>query len=265
MKYINELKNIDTQHKAYLLGLAYADGYVSNKVFKIALAEDDVYVLMNIQREIPMLKLNYMNALNYKNSLSKRDQYALCKNTKELCKDLERHGLISAKSKSKNSDLLQYPNIPNEFDKDFIRGLFDGDGSISTPLSRPLSRHLEIGMVNKLFITQLQEKLKEYNILLDYREVQDNRNNRLPRYILKSQNYENISKFGNFIYENSLVHLHRKKEYFDTLQNPLERQSEIYNSNPDCPNCGSKITTSNGFRGKKKRYKCKECTKGFSI
>ena len=43
-----------------------------------------------------------------------------------MCLDLSKYGIIPNKTKKTKT----LPDIPNEFKKDFIRGLIDGDGSI---------------------------------------------------------------------------------------------------------------------------------------
>lgn len=57
--YNNELKNIDSPEKAYLLGLFYSDGCIYSKnccyYASIVLHEDDKYLLKIIVSKFPFL------------------------------------------------------------------------------------------------------------------------------------------------------------------------------------------------------------------
>lgn len=128
---INEayFDTIDTPNKAYILGFLYADG--SNCLDKctvtMSLQEEDRDILERIRREIgsekPLEYLDYTNkndgGYTYKN------QYRLLLFNKHICKTLETLGMIPNKSLK-----LQFPNIKPELYSHFIRGYYDGDGSI---------------------------------------------------------------------------------------------------------------------------------------
>ncbi len=131
--YLNEhyFDEIDTPNKAYVFGLLYADGSINipKSTTAISLQEDDRYLLEQLRNEIgsekPLEYLDYSHkhdfGYNYKN------QYRLILFSKHICKELSSKGLVQNKSL-----VLEFPTcIKDELLSHFIRGYFDGNGSIN--------------------------------------------------------------------------------------------------------------------------------------
>lgn len=121
--------NINTSNKAYVLGLLFSDGTISSlekHILRLSLQEKDKKILEKILKDMeaehPLRFINYRDKNpNWSN------QYFFDINDKELCEGLYAHGMHQNKSLT-----IDYPiNLPSEFNKDFIRGLMDGDGNIS--------------------------------------------------------------------------------------------------------------------------------------
>lgn len=120
---------IDTSNKAYSLGLLFSDGTITSlekHIVRLSLQEGDKSILekmlIDMQSDHPLYFIDYNN----KNPKHK-NQYFFSINDKELCEGLYKHGIHANKSLT-----IGYPiDMPHEFDKDFIRGLLDGDGYIS--------------------------------------------------------------------------------------------------------------------------------------
>jgi transposase len=119
---------IDTQGKAYYLGLLFADGCVSisdnSSRIEINLQEEDKEILEKFS-----LTILRENALKFRD-LSKRgkkNQWVLRLNNKKMCKQLEKIGCPPAKSL-----ILFWPQwlINPELQRHFIRGYYDGDGGL---------------------------------------------------------------------------------------------------------------------------------------
>lgn len=118
-------EQIDTEEKAYWLGFLLTDGCIiehPKPSIHIDLKTSDSELLHKFQE---FLGSNYpiynsQNKCNGKTIWSKR----LKINSKQLVKDLIEKGVIPRKS-------LSTVFIETGFDRDFIRGIFDGDGSIS--------------------------------------------------------------------------------------------------------------------------------------
>lgn len=121
MKKVNEnyFDNIDCENKAYWLGFIFADGNVSDENrIEIGLHIDDFSHLEKFKKDI-----EYVGEIkNKKGTNSCRITFR----NKKLVNTLKKYGVCENKSKTK-----EFPkNIPNEYIKDFVRGYFDGNGSI---------------------------------------------------------------------------------------------------------------------------------------
>lgn len=120
---------IDNQDKAYILGLLYADGSnsISKSTVSISLQEEDVDILEKIKNIVgsskPLEYLDYSNKHDY--GYNYKNQYRLLFFSKHMCDALNHIGMIPNKSLK-----LEFPNIDKELYKHFIRGYFDGDGSL---------------------------------------------------------------------------------------------------------------------------------------
>lgn len=114
---------IDTVEKAYLLGWIASDGHIGKRGFKIAIHQKDIKILEflrdNICKEIPIRK--------FKTKTSKLCSFEI--NSQQISKDLCQWLNIKP---GKKSDIVSFPKL-NNFCLDFIRGYFDGDGSINDP------------------------------------------------------------------------------------------------------------------------------------
>ena len=122
---------IDTQEKAYILGLLYADGCIvpSKHFVTISLQESDVDVLKKINDELKSSRpLGYRDYSQKSKKYS--NQYVLCINSIPICENLVSMGLVE------NKDFrLEFPTndiINDEFMASFLLGMSDGDGSIIT-------------------------------------------------------------------------------------------------------------------------------------
>ena len=119
---------INTQNKAYILGLLFADGnnFPDHNAITIALQEEDKYVLDFIKDELEYEGPIRFIPLHNKNSKYK-NQYTLVINDPYMSSCLEKLGVVKAKSL-----ITTFPEyIRMNYIRHFIRGYFDGDGSIS--------------------------------------------------------------------------------------------------------------------------------------
>lgn len=110
-----------SQDMAYILGLWFADGniYCHKKKcnFTICLHNDDSYLLEEIKK-----KMQTDRPLRY----SKRDKCcSLVITSKAIVSRIIKLGGITRKSL-----VCDFPSVPKKYICDFIRGFFDGDGSI---------------------------------------------------------------------------------------------------------------------------------------
>lgn len=124
----NFFETINTQEKAYILGLLYADGCVSTKINHVILcfSEIDIELLEDV-RDI-LAPINTIRSQIQKISAKEQCRLVVCNS--KIKQDLIKHGCVPAKSLI----LKQPTTIPSHLIRHFIRGYFDGDGCISKTL-----------------------------------------------------------------------------------------------------------------------------------
>ena len=145
---------IDTENKAYILGFLYADGNVSNDMYyiNIDISENDIDILDNISSEIYKKKPKYIKRI-----ISDKSYVRLTISSKHMCESLARLGCVP----NKTFKIDKIPDIPHELIRHFIRGYFDGDGTVSIKKKNSLFVSI-IG--NLQFLEQVSEYLKESDI-----------------------------------------------------------------------------------------------------
>ena len=120
-----------------------------------------------------------------------------------------RHGLAEAKSLT-----LQFPkNIPDEYLNHFIRGFFDGDGSIVARTTK-YNTYFQVSITSGSydFLQILQSVLKDkYNITSQI--YADGRITN-KAYYLRITKHSEICKFRSMIYKDATTYLDRKYQKF---------------------------------------------------
>lgn len=128
-------KVIDTPDKAYILGWIYSDGNVMKKgKIRISIQEGDKHILEEIKN-----KMKYTGEIMYKKPKNSRckPQSLLNIDRVDMAYDLIKLGAVPNKSL-----ILTFPTseqVPEHLLNHFIRGVFDGDGSISIKKNKYLS------------------------------------------------------------------------------------------------------------------------------
>ena len=200
----NYFEKIDTQNKAYFLGLIAADGSVfqCNKgkiVFSISLIDKDLLDLLYIEI-CGSDKLVREVKRKYRDGSSK--MYEIKFSDEIFTNNLISNGILINKTFT-----LDFPNIDEEFISHYIRGYLDGDGTVYK-----FSGKLFIAFYgNKIFIPKLRDYLFNNNILETKYAIID-RGNHCSIHI--SSKKANLSMY-NYIYNNSNIYLKRKKSIFD--------------------------------------------------
>lgn len=256
MDYNFEFENIDTTDKAYVLGLFFADGCITSlNAVRISLVDEQL--IRDVHK-----KFNFFNLCVFDYSIYNKNskiQYSLAKKSKHLHNHLSLLGLVRRKS-TINADKLHIPLLDKGLYSHFIRGYFDGNGSISIPKARPNLRRVEICSSSKVFIEDLINILKDNNINVPIYRSKDNTNSIL--YLIEWVKAEDIINFGNFIYNKADIKLDRKFNLFKNF-----KLVDKTDNNPKCPICKNNLKKA-GTRPNSKvvltRFKCKNCNKGFS-
>lgn len=98
--------------------MLYADGYITRQQLGLKLKESDKNLVEKIKNYFSKdIKLQYDK---------KRKVYSFVVSSTTVIKNLEKLGFLRQKSKKE----LQIPDMPDNLKRHFIRGYFDGDGSI---------------------------------------------------------------------------------------------------------------------------------------
>ncbi|MFA7219227.1 MAG: LAGLIDADG family homing endonuclease [Synergistaceae bacterium] len=147
--YVNEnFFNEWSNDMAYVLGLWWADGCIYgdyNNRFDISLHSDDEYLLEDI------LTLMESDHKVYRS----KNMSSIVIVSKKLCEGVFSRGGIKRKSLHG-----RFPDVPHEYMPFFIRGLWDGDGTIF--MNKKIKKYVSSIMSgNKDFIYQLHNILKE--------------------------------------------------------------------------------------------------------
>lgn len=182
-----------SHNMAYILGFWYADGCIyGGKMFDITLHKKDKYIIKKIAQE-----LDYQGPiLDYVDRQACRINFSC----KVIYNDLITLGGTERKSKT-----LQFPNVPIEFLPDFIRGYFDGDGSVYNVKGKRINTNFACGS-NKFLQSLLQLLKKEAGI--------EGGSISIANQSLTFGKKDSI-KLGNYIYQNNPeLYLLRKYEKF---------------------------------------------------
>ena len=124
----HKFDKIDTPGKAYWLGFCYADAYnnIGSTTFVISLKEEDYDHVVKLADFVEIETSKVQRSITKLNG--KEFPIATLKlYSKHLCLKMEELGCPQAKSFK-----IKYPKwLPEKFNSHFIRGMFDGDGSLS--------------------------------------------------------------------------------------------------------------------------------------
>lgn len=120
-------QHIDSEVKAYALGLLITDGHITKEMHKamISQTESDSYILREIAEA-----MDYKGDLKVDapkpNSYQTNNTCTLVLNSTLLCQDLVNLGLSSPKT-----SITKLPKVHSTVEPHLLRGIWDGDGSIS--------------------------------------------------------------------------------------------------------------------------------------
>jgi hypothetical protein len=147
--------SIDTPNKAYWFGFLCADGNVDGKGrtrIRLALQEQDRHHVIAFQQFVGSSCVV---------GRSNHNSYELSFSSKFMHRDLIAHGCTPVKSKT-----LKYPEflINTELERHFIRGYFDGDGSIThyVKYGKYISPRVSFTTGSVDFADALMERLQQF-------------------------------------------------------------------------------------------------------
>ena len=152
----NYFSTIDNEDKAYWLGFLAADGCVHGHYCILTLQKKDREQIEKFRDTLGITTIQIRDYSQITRTGKKCDYSTLSIGCKQLTDDLKKHGVIERKSL-----ILQPPQISDDFIYDWIRGYFDGDGSIS--YSQKNNRWQCNCISTKEILEWMQEKLNIQN------------------------------------------------------------------------------------------------------
>jgi len=210
---INYFDNIDTEDRAYFLGLLWADGCnykVDGKAHQIVihLQNRDRHILEEFATKI----YGDTKILSIRKKKDERCQLMCCFRipNKYISDVLFEHGMVPRKSL-----IVDWPkNLPENMIKHFIRGEYDGDGGISYNSNSKNYEVMFIGSV--LFISKLQNYLnKELNDNFSLKI--EKKKFSVPMAYLRIHGNLKCKKFLDWLYDGAKTKLDRKYQRYLSL------------------------------------------------
>lgn len=194
-------KYIQTEEDAYFLGLMFADGYNNEKEGRITLSLGDKDIEL-LEKFKSYFQTNQPILGKVRESDKHQNVALLSINDKEISINLANHGCTQKKTFT-----LKFPKLKADLINHFIRGYFDGDGSIYN------SAVSFVG--TESFLLDLNEELYQ-RTNVNYSTIRnrypDRENSiRETRYIGKNK----VLELYNYLYYNATVFLTRKKLRFE--------------------------------------------------
>lgn len=199
--------SIDTQNKAYILGLLFADGsnIESHNSIVLSLQEQDGYLVEAVKRELEYTGPIYFIKLHDKN-IRYKNQCRLCVNDERLSHALATLGIVNNKSL-----IAQFPGyIPDDLMHHFIRGYFDGDGSVSYSTT---SRKAYVSIVGTLdFCNHIKDVLYEHDIKSSIQHPKQSGDHNT--FVVSINGFPNVLGLMYYLYQDADLKMFRKYEKF---------------------------------------------------
>jgi hypothetical protein len=206
-------ENIDTEEKAYWLGFMFADGYIidySNKYgedkFGITLHGDDIKTLEDFKKAI--------NSTNPITDVSSNGRFLMriVMSSQKTVDDLISHGCFKQKSL-----ILKPPiGVPENLIHHFIRGFFDGDGSIfwnKTAFERHSTWNTPSYNIN---ITSTKEMIEWIIDIIGFGTLCKEQRREKTWYYKQSGN-KKVRAFCDYIYKDATIYMERKYKLYQDL------------------------------------------------
>jgi hypothetical protein len=210
---INFFKEINNKNKAYILGLIISDGYVNK--FKLTFTSKDSELVEIFKRELKSEHKLAKYDIFDKRTNKTYTRYSLQIASKEIVDDLNKLGIYPNKSFT-----CEMPNIPNEYFWHFIRGVFDGDGSITNEKNQKKGRLRFQIIGSEALLKQIKHDFLRYHISNNTKltnTVYQSSNNYISKIFYYSYHDLNIIK-NEMYYDSETLRLSRKYEIFQTLR-----------------------------------------------
>lgn len=208
---------------AYILGYIATDGNVSqDRVLKLALQKQDRPLLEKIKDEIEFTGNIYNKEIHLKSTDKDYESSYMNIYDREICSDLKKLNIISNKSLV----LGRFDFIPDEYEMNFLLGVFDGDGSVGQNLGDKCKNSIQIRLryfsASLEFIEYIKDTMEKHG----FSEVKIREEKRKNDFYSLCYSTKDSIKFYEDAYSNGTIWLDRKKEKFEYLINKRKEYEE---------------------------------------
>ncbi len=215
----NFFENIDSEEKAYWLGFMFADGYIvdyekkyGEDKFGITLKGTDIKTLEDFKKSIKAT-----NPITDVSSKGRNLKRIICSSQKTV-NDLISHGCVKQKSL-----ILKPPiGVPDELVHHFIRGFFDGDGSIFYNKAAFEFHKTYLIPSFSVNITSTKEMIEWIINTVGFGNIYKEARREKTWYYAQGGN-KKVLNFCNFIYKDATIYMQRKYELYKELLKYTER------------------------------------------
>lgn len=194
-------ENIDTEAKAYFLGLIVADGNVDNSSstrsenIRLELKDKDILELL-VKETKTSSALQY-----YKREGRKNATYKWSVRSSKMADDLKKYGVVP--NKTYVTDSL-YFGLREDLKRHYIRGIVDGDGSIYRSND---TWNLNVTSKSVNFLEELQDVFMEMTGKLNRKKITDYKGVHKLVYVSRD-----VEKLCHVLYTDSNFYIKRKKD-----------------------------------------------------
>ncbi len=224
--YLNEyyFHKVDSERKAYFLGLLYADGCnCDDYAVTISLQEEDRFLIDTLKEELQSTRPLIFSK---KKQEHHKNLIGVSLNSLILSNQLTELGCTPRKSLT-----LKFPTedqVPKHLLRHFIRGYFDGDGYVGkTDCNAIIYNPIGCSVVSTLdFCNSLSEILKnelDVNTFIEKRFKDSDKSTRQLRICGNQQIY----KFLSWIYEDCEIYMERKYLRYKSAESMMKVRNLI--------------------------------------
>ena len=214
---------------SYILGFIVADGCVGvkclrkdgSKQFFLSITSKDVSLLENIRKAMSAKQ----SIILKQNGIKKGVCYHLQIGYQEICRDLMNLGIYPRKTYNLNPI-----KVPDKYFSDFVRGFFDGDGTVyiydvnGTP-------QIKVGFVSASlpFLAEFNKQLCK-NLKIPLKSIHKTIDQKRKTIAQFSINFyiNDCERLYKFIYKNASIFLDRKYRIFEKWENMKFKNRRYY-------------------------------------
>jgi intein-encoded DNA endonuclease-like protein len=194
---------INSEEKAYWLGFLYADGCIQNrqtgqKLVSLAVKDKEVIdkFIQSIEGDFETKTYTDVHVVHLTSSI--------------MFDALVKHGCIPRKSL-----VLKFPELNQSLIHHFIRGYFDGDGTVFICNPKNYNRTSTIYRSIGVGICGTQEFLEGVSRLASVNQPKKDKRKEKNIWYLSFSGSKKVAHFYDYIYKDATLYLTRKKEKFE--------------------------------------------------